>query len=597
MVDKTPYHEFDIGHTVGEAWDYDGEFDKLDKRLELRGALADRPTTAPDGAKFVVDDPADAEHGATFIYRTSDGSWHKQPVNAESVDTEQATINGRESYGDLSKIVLVPDVHYGDNLTNDISPANSTVDSNMEAAINHANAINADRVIIIGDYATASGPHNGTVSDWYNDTQHVHDKFEAEVADGIVVDHVLGNHEYDWAGTEGMSNMYDILGYNGLEDTFYTVDAGGWKLIILNNSYTTTDYTTDKSEHIFPNSDDPFDAYAWLEGELDDTDKPVALIAHHPFTPGDGTDYDAVDIEDEVIELINQYPNVSLSIFGHSHHNREFKRHGEQFDSYGLRHINIGNLNNVDEDTSTPQFSTLYLARNSWHIVTNYQGTTVWPERFSGTSASRVPIGAASSRDTTIENSPGTLEDYVQNTSGSGTISRKFSTIMLQTGTTSGSKASAHYEWDDLGANFDTAFEWSVTANFTTDNSAVENYLIMGTPGSNAHVGFYMLDGAMYAKIRDGSGGVDQQVQISQQPSGSNKYRLSYRPDNGVSFYINQHWQDTLTFDAMPKLERFITLQTTNSDASNEEIILSNWTFKQRHETKHLQEIDFRAPF
>lgn len=86
MSDKTNYHSFSKFDRLDE-WDYNPDFEKLDRRLELRGALEDRPSSAPDGAKFVVDDSGSEHDGKRFIYRSNTDSWEHRPANFSAVST------------------------------------------------------------------------------------------------------------------------------------------------------------------------------------------------------------------------------------------------------------------------------------------------------------------------------------------------------------------------------------------------------------------------------------------------------------------------------------------------------------------------------
>ncbi len=87
MAGNTDFHGFSKFSKL-EDWDYNPDFEKLDQRLELRGALADRPSTAPDGAKFVVDDPGSEHDGKRFIYRASSDSWEHRPGNFSELNAE-----------------------------------------------------------------------------------------------------------------------------------------------------------------------------------------------------------------------------------------------------------------------------------------------------------------------------------------------------------------------------------------------------------------------------------------------------------------------------------------------------------------------------
>jgi hypothetical protein len=95
MPTPSENHGFDLYDQGETPWTHRDDFEDLDKRLELRGGLSERPADAPDGTLFIETDESDGTPGARWRYDADAGQWVQQPLAAPSVQTDQLSTNAR----------------------------------------------------------------------------------------------------------------------------------------------------------------------------------------------------------------------------------------------------------------------------------------------------------------------------------------------------------------------------------------------------------------------------------------------------------------------------------------------------------------------
>lgn len=85
---ESQYHNISKPGYGKNRWDGDYyEFvDTVDVNLQRRGSLNDRPSSAPDGAKYIIDNSGSSDDGKRYIYRSSSDSWELRPGKFSSLE-------------------------------------------------------------------------------------------------------------------------------------------------------------------------------------------------------------------------------------------------------------------------------------------------------------------------------------------------------------------------------------------------------------------------------------------------------------------------------------------------------------------------------
>jgi len=99
------YHDIPKPPEDKDPWtqDYYDFVDQVDDRLELRGSLADRPASAPDGARYFVDAGTD-KVGAVFVYDANASTWDETARRATQIDVVEPVVRIYENGGDETYI-------------------------------------------------------------------------------------------------------------------------------------------------------------------------------------------------------------------------------------------------------------------------------------------------------------------------------------------------------------------------------------------------------------------------------------------------------------------------------------------------------------
>lgn len=206
------------------------------------------------------------------------------------------------------------------------------------------------------------------------------------------VHHLLGNHEYAYAGDEDLEEMYNQFGWDEVQDTWRREDIGGITAFFLNTAVSETPRSDDITDHSIPE-----EQRRWLKSQVERTENPVISFAHVPLTGGDGTPYDSTAGSDSVLNTFEKMDH-RLGVFGHSHHAVGWNRLRTQDDPEGRTHINVptpnallpkaGHEHSVDdwmhiEYGAVPYLKLIVESDGSWTAYASYHGQgydvpTVW---------------------------------------------------------------------------------------------------------------------------------------------------------------------------------------------------------------------------
>lgn len=141
--------------------------------------------------------------------------------------------------------------------------------------------------------------------------------------------HVVGNHDIlGWATPQrDPTTKKETLEQLGLTRGYYSVQRGGWKIIVLDS----VEFAEKRSSGYVARLG--AEQFGWLQQELSDNERPVCLVSHIPIfsatpffdglneqsgnwtVPGEWMHLDARVLKD----LLKMHPQVKLCLSGHIH--------------------------------------------------------------------------------------------------------------------------------------------------------------------------------------------------------------------------------------------------------------------------------------
>ncbi len=251
----------------------------------------------------------------------------------------------------LLRIGLIADPQYANAETSGKRYYRSSL-SKLEQAIDTLNAHHVDFVQSLGDVIDR---------DWssYDSILPIYQKLNP----GIKSYHALGNHDFSIDSVH-MKNLLDKLSMSGF---YYAYEKNGWKFIVLD----VTDYayysnalhhhevneidsylkeSAGKSNHQTWNGAIGEKQKNWLREEIESAfslNQKVIIFAHMPLKPKD----DAHNIwnNEEIIALIEKYPNVVAYINGHNHAGGYAYENGVHYITmFGMVDTTIGSFGIMD---------------------------------------------------------------------------------------------------------------------------------------------------------------------------------------------------------------------------------------------------------
>jgi hypothetical protein len=221
----------------------------------------------------------------------------------------------------ILKIGLVADPQYADKPVAGTRHYRESL-WKLEEAIDSFNYYKVDFVQNLGDIID---------SDWesFDSILPIYEKLHPHIENH----QLLGNHEY----AIDSSRLKDLLQKLSMPDYYYAYSEKGWRFIVLD----ATDYsyysnmlhqrnasqvdfyfenTRERSNHYTWNGAIGKEQQMWIRQQLDSADlmgQKVILFSHLPLCPQD--DPHNLWNDDEIIDLIENRPNVLAFINGHNH--------------------------------------------------------------------------------------------------------------------------------------------------------------------------------------------------------------------------------------------------------------------------------------
>ena len=185
--------------------------------------------------------------------------------------------------------------------------------------------------------------------------------------------YVIGNHEYKGAWWN-RSAIHKAMGFDSLEDTYYTINLKGYTLIVINTGYCDDDIVC-RSNHKMPTN-----CLEWLVSTLAETTSPTVVLMHVPATIGAGVAYDSFEGEIDVLLALWQDPEVIAAVFAHVHHADDWDEIRTQ-KVLGVTHYHIPAVHEIMENRSAKAWGELTLSYPSWSVLkAGYASTALTTE-------------------------------------------------------------------------------------------------------------------------------------------------------------------------------------------------------------------------
>lgn len=534
----------------------------------------------------IATDPQNGDQ-VVATYNRGEGTWEFESVSAEQLQS-----------GPL-KVGVLGDTHWrGSSRQPPDVPSTSTTKADLDAFIDDMNDWGADVVVQMGDLGDGM---NVTFSELQTSISNAIDYLEnSGGSDGngldARVEHILGNHEYAFAGSQSMSDIYSLYGWSDLSDTYRVITVKGVNLILLNTGYGTVDRTTDKNDHEIPQQE-----LDWMRNTLPDLDGESYMFHHVPLSEGKKNDgYDNVVNDKEASSILRDSPAYTAGFFGHSHHAgaQGWDRVREQKDDDGNRYLHLPDPHDLDGDTSIkPHLKlSIYPGTGYWEAETNYSEQdspfdTTW--RGAGEDSRRVDPGIEMFRNRTTPYRFTFPEDKLQdNVSVSGSASVPATgngSMRVRTGATSGSTAQytqqrqlklepTTWEWQTQTIAFQTRVEFG---SGSMSNQTLKLFF-GGIGDTNHHIGFRVDGNNLKASVADGA--TENATASLKTLSSGQIVTLAalYNPYEGAAyFYIDDLQRARLTSN-LPEsginyFNKWANLYAENSEAAGKAFSLSSW--------------------
>jgi len=445
--------------------------------------------------------------------------------------------NGNISYTNSkiggAKIGLISDLHWnttGGGTADDVVPV-SELKANLDTFIGDMNEnFKPEYVIVMGDIADGNQATDfADLKNWENQAKnYLEDNLSAKVL------WLMGNHEYTFADSVDMTELYSIFGWDGLSDTWKAVDIGGVRLLLLN-----TGYGSGKGSHKMPSEE-----LDWLRSQVETCDQkgiPFYTFMHVPASTGAGA-YDGFTNEENVKRVLNGSSSYMGNFFGHVHHDNGWDRLRTQRDTYGQIGLHICTPNLFVDNHSPVPYAKLTLRPDGRASVeASYDNNlypTVWKFPYQSGRTGIVDRVFARKEMTPFES----LDGYFT----SGTVSVYRGTAKIQADNVAGSESKFISNprigpTDELWSlNFDTS--WAIKVGLTFDNvESAEYYAAWGrvtaTDETYQHIGIRVENETIYGSVGNGTAETTENL-ASVTGNGNMVVWIFYDAGEMVRYYI-----------------------------------------------------------
>jgi hypothetical protein len=295
----------------------------------------------------------------------------------------------REESPEILKVGLLADVHWSGAHARDGLPGAEAAEAKLKSFVDRMNVWDPDFVIQLGDLADSwaegfdpEAPLTGRLCSEEEMVKRLEEARDLLAGLTMPLYHVWGNHEMKdpaW----GYDQVLRPLGFETLEDTWYTFEKKGFTFVVMN-----TAHKEEIRKHIIPEEE-----LAWLEKVLDQTENPTFVFMHVPIIEARSgprelmyNPYDRVLREDQARALIEADRRVVAVFFGHMHHASVWRRlRREEVNGVVYYHITAPHTLMGDETVTAWGELTVY---DGWYrLRASYQSDeypTEWTGRFSG---------------------------------------------------------------------------------------------------------------------------------------------------------------------------------------------------------------------
>lgn len=490
--------------------------------------------------EIIQDDPyirAKNQKSGEIVTLHRDGT-----VESPAVSTERANIGDGPtvtSVGGKAKILVTSDWHWNDKGGRSASDIVGLPDlkSNLDTIVDDANNTHQpDHVFVAGDiadYNLSSG--ESELVEWLADAKDYFENSAGSDGNGIQapVTYLLGDHEYGYAGTGDMQNVFDVFGWADESESWGATTTSGVKFLHLNTGK--DDSPADGTVHA---KRIPTEEQSFVNSELaaaEDTGIPAVVVSHVPLTGGplEEESKDQVVNGDATLRDANGYSSFAAAFGGHIHHDNQFDRVRPMVDPYGTTHFINPTPNVFMEDlTEVPFTRATLMGDGSLAVdspITNTSGYDVqW--RDAGLNTTRSSPAQQAFRDHSLHLDYTVIDSLAAwanpSADGNSQIDAASGAVELTTGATSGNTeaiarrkqpapASSGSSPQTHGITFDAPVAVRAGVEIVSSPSSFEVNILIGGGPTDKHVGITNIDGNLYLDTHDGSSRNQKQMDSS----------------------------------------------------------------------------------
>jgi len=286
---------------------------------------------------------------------------------------------------DEVRVGLISDIHWRNTSLREL-PSLEVLKPKVDDFIDSMNdEFRPDLIIQMGDVA-CSLSDEGANDTWVNETTYLYrlgsvlgylEHTGGSEGQGLEAQlfNVIGNHEYrmpEW----NRSAIHRALGFESLEETWYSLEISGLSFIMLNTGYT--------SGEVYNHSIPPAEI-AWLGNVLADSTKPTFVFMHIPVTNGTGQTYDSTEGQADLRRLIEDDPDVVAVFYGHCHHVDGWDMIlQENVNGTNVSYYHIPAPHELMEDVGVTPWAELTIYLNGTYVLNASYASDIYPTRWEG---------------------------------------------------------------------------------------------------------------------------------------------------------------------------------------------------------------------
>ena len=524
------------------------------------------------------------------------GSRIPADADFDSIDTERISLNGKSRTTLGPRLLVTSDWHWNTAGSRDAADIvdNATLKANLDTIVDDANDnYEPHHAFVLGDIADYNlSSSESELITWLGDAKDYFESSAGSSGSGIdcEVTYLLGDHEYGYAGSGDMQNVFDVFGWADESESWGSTFVNGVKCLHLNTGKDEAPNDGTVEAKRIPPAEQTFIADEMTAAE--ELGSPTVSLSHVPLWGGvlgePPTKKDNLVNGPAMLREVNEYSTLKACFAGHLHHETQFDRVREVLDPWGTSHFVNPTPNAVIDDVSkTPWTRATLLADGSLMVDCPVSGVPYATEWTTGGGDTRRSTAQGAFVDHSLHvdySVPDTVSGWATPSSeGTSGVDAASGAIELSTGASGGSTEALAKRKppDPTGGSgnppqyhndsFDGVTALRVGAEIVSSGASFEINCLFGGGPSSKHIGLTNTDGDLYLDVHDGSS--RNQTQLSSGGFFSagvafSGYVVSW---GGV---ITEYWEQKPIFDSVGSFDDGSTTSNVpNGERDSDDLI------------------------